>query len=128
MIVAGVGCKKGATAAAVRATIEAAFARLGLPMHMLGIVATSAVKGSEPGIVMAAAELGVPLVLVPQRDLEAATGRTASYSARVIELMGVPSVAEAAALAAGGAATRLLAPRISLGPVTCALADTGGMP
>ena len=43
-------------------------------------------------------------------------------------LTGVPSVAEAAALAAGGAAARLVAPRIVVGPATCALADTGGAP
>jgi cobalt-precorrin 5A hydrolase len=33
----------------------------------------------------------------------------------------VPSVAEAAALAAGGAAGRLIAPRLVVGPATCAL-------
>jgi cobalt-precorrin 5A hydrolase len=38
--------------------------------------------------------------------------------------MGVPSVAEAAALAAGGSAASLLAARIAVGPVTCALAET----
>jgi cobalt-precorrin 5A hydrolase len=40
--------------------------------------------------------------------------------------MGVPSAAEAAALAAGGPAARLLAPRIAVGPATCALATDEG--
>jgi cobalt-precorrin 5A hydrolase len=40
----------------------------------------------------------------------------------------VPSVAEAAALAAGGPAARLIAPRIAVGPATCALADSRGGP
>jgi cobalt-precorrin 5A hydrolase len=43
-------------------------------------------------------------------------------------LMGVPSVAEAAALAAAGPSARLLAARIALGPVTCALAQSENAP
>jgi len=43
-------------------------------------------------------------------------------------LMGLPSVAEAAALAAGGATARLLVSRIAVGPATCALAGTGEPP
>jgi cobalt-precorrin 5A hydrolase len=46
----------------------------------------------------------------------------------VVRLIGVPSVAEAAALAAGGSAARLLSARITVGFVTCALADTGPAP
>ncbi len=83
-------------------------------------------KGGEPGIAAAATSLGVPLVLVPRADLEAAGARTATRSERVVALMGVPSVAEAAALAAGGPAARLLAPRTAIGPATCALAQSGG--
>jgi len=52
--------------------------------------------------------------------------RGAGSSQRVVALMGVPSVAEAAALAAGGATARLLVSRIAIGPATCALATTGG--
>jgi cobalt-precorrin 5A hydrolase len=42
--------------------------------------------------------------------------------------MGVSSVAEAAALAAGGPDARLVVPRIAIGPATCALADSGAAP
>ncbi len=125
MIVAGIGCRRGTPASAIMAAIEAALARTGLAKAALDVIATPATKGGESGIAGAAAALGVPLVLVAQTDLEAATSRTATSSERVIALMGVPSVAEAAALAAGGAAARLIAPRIALGPATCALADTG---
>lgn len=126
MIVAGVGCRKGASADEVRAAIAAALERAGL--DALDLVATAASKGGEPGITAAAQALGVPLVLVPQRDLEAQTPRTATRSERVVALMGVPSVAEAAALAAGGPASRLVAPKISVGPATCAVAVTVGAP
>jgi cobalt-precorrin 5A hydrolase len=108
--------------------IDAALARAGMTNKALDIIATPAEKGSEPGIAAAASALGVPLILVPKNDLESAGERAVTRSERVLALMGVPSVAEAAALAAGGAAARLLVSRIAIGPATCALATTGGAP
>jgi cobalt-precorrin 5A hydrolase len=128
MIVAGVGCRKGAQAADIEAAIVAAFARAGIAISELHLIATSAAKSHEPGIAAAASAIGVPLVLIAQRDLAAAGARTTTKSARVIALTGVPSVAEAAALAAGGPAARLMVPRIAVGPATCALTDTGEAP
>jgi cobalt-precorrin 5A hydrolase len=128
MIVAGIGCRHGTPAAAIAAVIDAALARAGLAKDALGIIATSATKGGEPGIAATASALRVPLVLVPPADLEAAGVRTVTRSERVVALTGVPSVAEAAALAAGGATARLLLSRIAIGPATCALAATGGTP
>lgn len=128
MIVAGIGCRKGASAAEIEAVIAAALARAGLGEDRLDLIATPAFKGGERGIMAAARARGVPLVLVPQGDLEAADARTATHSARVLAFAGVPAVAEAAALAAGGSAARLIAPRIAMGPATCALAQAGGTP
>jgi len=128
MIVAGVGCRKGAAAAEVEAVIAAALARAGLGVDALDLIATSAAKGTEPGIVAAASARGVPLVALPPVDLEAAGARTLTYSERVIALTGVPSLAEAAALAAAGPTARLMAPRIAVGPATCALAESGHAP
>ena len=128
MIVAGVGCRKGASAAEIEAVIAAALARAGLGGDKLAIIAAPAFKSGERGIMDAAMARGVPLVLVPQGDLEAAGARTMTHSDRVIALAGVPSVAEAAALAAGGAEARLIASRIVVGPATCALAETGATP
>ncbi len=125
MIVAGVGCRKGAQAADVAAAIAAALAGAGLPATALALVATAERKRNEPGIAAAAIAVGVPLVVVAQHDLEAAGVRTTTNSTRVAAVAGVPSVAEAAALAAGGPNARLLAPRIAVGPATCALADSG---
>jgi len=128
MIVAGVGCRKGAGAAEIEAAIAAALARAGLAADALDLIATSAAKGGEPGIIGAAFALGIPLVAVPPVDLKAANLRTLTHSERVVALTGVNSVAEAAALAAAGPTARLMAPRIAVGPATCALADTGGAP
>ena len=94
------------------------------PRNQLTAIATSDGKGSEVGIIEAAAGRGVRLVLVTPGDLEAAGPRTQSSSPRVKELFGVPSVAEAAALAAAGPEARLVVPRLSMGPATCAIAAT----
>ncbi|HWF94186.1 MAG TPA: cobalamin biosynthesis protein [Xanthobacteraceae bacterium] len=123
MMVAGIGCRRGTSAAAIETVIAAALAHAGLTSHRIDLLATAAFKGDEPGIAAAAAARGIRLILVAQADLERAGGR-ATRSRRVAALMGVGSVAEAAALAAGGPAARLVVPRIVIGPATCALAET----
>ena len=66
--------------------------------------------------------------MVSQAELRAANDRTETRSERVLALTGVPSVAEAAALAAAGPSARLIGPRIVMGAATCALAATGAAP
>ena len=123
VIVAGVGCRKAISAAQVESAIEAALQYNRLAAHRLERIAVPAVKGAEAGIVAAAAARGVPLVLIAQNALEAADLRTLTRSARSMDTLNVHSVAEAAALAAAGPNARLLAPRVAVGPVTCALAE-----
>jgi cobalt-precorrin 5A hydrolase len=125
MIIAGIGCRKGTPAAEIETAVSAALARAGLDRAAIGMIATSMAKKSEPGIAGAAAAFGVPLTVVPRADLAAAGERVATRSERVLALAGVPSVAEAAALAAGGPAARLIVPRVVVGAATCALAEGG---
>jgi cobalt-precorrin 5A hydrolase len=128
MIVAGVGCRRGAPAPDIEAAIRAALERAGVDAHALDCIATITAKENEAGIAAAAAKLGVTLVLVPDTELQAAGERTETRSDRVLALAGVPSVAEAAALAAAGPAARLLGPRLVIGAATCALAASGAAP
>jgi len=123
MIVAGVGCRRGASAAEIEAALTTALADAGLASRQLGALATAEFKRDEPGIVAAAQARSVPLILVAQRDLERAAG-LATHSRRVVALTGVGSVAEAAALAAGGPEARLIVRRVVVGPATCALASS----
>jgi cobalt-precorrin 5A hydrolase len=123
MIVAGVGCRKAISAAQVECAIDAALLRSRLAGRDISLIAVPAVKGTEAGIVAAAAARGVLLVLIAQDALEAADARTLTRSSRSMDTLNVHSVAEAAALAAAGPGSRLLAPRIAVGPVTCALAE-----
>lgn len=125
MIVAGVGCRAGASACDVEAAIAAALDRAGLTLQAPAVIATAFAKAHEPGIAAAASACGATFVVVPQAEIKAASARVVTRSERVSALIGVPSIAEAAALAAAGSAARLLAPRIAVGPVTCALAVAG---
>jgi cobalt-precorrin 5A hydrolase len=122
MIVAGVGCRRGAPASDIEAAIRAALSRADIATDALNGIATIAAKSAEAGIQAAAERLGVAVVLVPEADLQAAEPRTQTRSKRVRTFAGVSSVAEAAALAAAGPAARLIAPRLVIGAATCALA------
>ncbi|MBS7537848.1 cobalamin biosynthesis protein [Ancylobacter lacus] len=128
MIVAGVGSRRGVSAQEVRAAVEGALARYEVKLGEISLMATPALKGSEAGIMRAALDLGLLLVMVPQAQLEAAGARAMTHSERVVALMGMPSVAEAAALAVAGRRSTLLGPRFVLGPVTCALAREANRP
>ena len=125
MIVAGVGCKAGASAREIEAAIGAALSQTGVASTALDLIATSAAKAEEAGLAAAAKDRGLKIVFVPQVDLEAAGSRILTHSERALAATGVPSLSEAAALAAAGPGARLLAPRIAVGPATCALAVSG---
>jgi cobalt-precorrin 5A hydrolase len=124
MIVAGIGCRKGAQPCEVTAVLLAALERAGLAASALRLIATIDTKRGDKAIEAAASVMGVPVVVMTGGELVTASRRAATRSARVQALVGLPSVAEAAALAAGGPAARLLLPRIVIGPATCALAVT----
>jgi len=124
MIVAGVGCRLGAPAPDIETAIRTALQSAGIAADALDAIATAQAKGAEAGIAVAAEKLGVRVVLVPEAELKVASARTTTRSERVLALTGVPSVAEAAALAAAGPSARLVSPRLVIGAVTCALAAT----
>jgi cobalt-precorrin 5A hydrolase len=128
MIVAGIGCRRGAGAPDIEAAIQAALARAGIAVAALEAIATVSAKAAEPGIAATAAKLGLSVVLVPDAELKAAGARTVTRSDRVLAVTGVPSLAEAAALAAAGPSSRLIASRLVVGAATCALAHSEGAP
>jgi cobalt-precorrin 5A hydrolase len=127
MIVAGVGCRKGVQPGEVKAVILAALEQAGVDVSALRLIATIDAKSQEKGIEVAASVMRVPLVLVTPADLISVSMRVTTRSERTQALIGAPSVAEAAALVAGGPSARLIAPRIVVGPATCALAATEQM-
>ncbi len=125
MIVAGIGCKRGTSVAAISAVVAAACARWGVAEARIDALATIAAKGDEAGIMAAAGLMGLPLIIVSEAEMLRVSDQTLTHSERVVALMQVPSVAETSALAAAGAGSRLLGPRTVAGMATCALAACG---
>ena len=79
-------------------------------------------KRDEAGLLEAAKQLGVPLTFLSAEALRAASANLTIRSARVEEAIGVPAVAEAAALIGAGPGARLVVSRLSEGGATCAIA------
>lgn len=124
MIVAGIGARKNVTADEVLAVLDAALATHDLPRTAISALASSSAKSAEPGIAEAATRLGITCQRLSDELLRGA--ETISLSDASIAATGLASLSEAAALAAAGPGGSLLGPRVALGPVTCALARTGG--
>jgi len=128
MIVAGIGCRRGAGAHDIEAAIRTVLAHAGIETADLTAIATGSAKAAEPGIAATAAALGLAIMPIAEAELKAAGARVQTRSDRVLALTGVPSLAEAAALAAAGPASRLIASRLVVGAATCALARSGAAP
>ena len=122
MMVAGIGCRKGVTARDVRAAIETALEAHGLAIAALSALATGEMKRNEQAIFLAGRDLDLPVLVVSDDALQAASSGTISQSEWSQAHAGTPSVSEASALAAAGKQAKLLGPRTVLGPVTCAIA------
>jgi cobalt-precorrin 5A hydrolase/precorrin-3B C17-methyltransferase len=99
-LVVGVGASRGASADEVGDAIDRALADAGLSFSSVLDVATVDVKADEPGLLAAAAERGWPVTTFPAARL--ADVEVPHPSAAVADVVGTPSVAEAAALARGG--------------------------
>ncbi|MFD6922914.1 precorrin-3B C(17)-methyltransferase [Streptomyces sp. NPDC059944] len=105
-LVVGVGASRGAPVDEVLGLVEEALADAGLCVRSVAELATVDAKSQEPGILGAAARLGVPVVTRTAGELAAVT--VPNPSDAPLAAVGTPSVAEAAALAGGG---ELLVPK-----------------
>ncbi|MFC8511521.1 precorrin-3B C(17)-methyltransferase [Streptomyces sp. NPDC057257] len=105
-LVVGVGASKGASVDEVLELVEGALGDAGLSAKSLAELATVDAKAGEPGIVEAAARLGVPVVTYCAEEL--AKVEVPNPSDAPLAAVGTPSVAEAAALVRGG---ELLVPK-----------------
>lgn len=115
MIIAGLGLNSRARIEDILALIEES-AALGRP-ESLAILAEKA----DSRVEAAAARLGLPLRRLPSEALQAVAGRALTHSPRLAARSGGASLAECAALAAGGEGARLVAPRVVGRNVTLAL-------
>lgn len=115
----GLGCRRECPAEAILAVVREAC--VGFDLTGAGLF-TAEAKCGEAGLREVAARLGLPLVFLPAEQLAMVANRVTHRSRRVEAALGVPSVAEAAALAGAGPGSRLTVPRLAHAAATCAVA------
>lgn len=115
----GVGCRQDASAEAITRLVGVATAGLAPAIGLFTIED----KRGEAGLSEAAERLALPLVFLPRDALSAVADRVATPSPAALARFGVPSVAEAAALAAFAGRARLVVPRRAEEGVTIAVAE-----
>ncbi|TIY01140.1 MAG: cobalamin biosynthesis protein, partial [Mesorhizobium sp.] len=80
MMVAGIGSRKGVSAMDVLAAIETALEAHGLAMTAISALATASLKQDEQAIFSAGRELALPVIVVEDDALKAASSRVISHS------------------------------------------------
>lgn len=123
-IVAGVGCRRGASQKEIESALSAAVAELGLSMSSIGALATIDLKRGEQGLRQVADALGVPLTFYSKAELALVGG---TKSEKVESLIGVGSVCEPAALLAANGGSLIMEKRKNQ-KVTVALAKRADSP
>ncbi len=119
-IIIGIGARASATSADVLAVIDDVLEQVNATRSDVQRLACLDKPQTNGALQEAAKDLMVPLNLHPIENLRTCAPRCQTHSALVIEKTGVPSIAEAAALASAGPATELLLPRIKHARVTAA--------
>jgi cobalt-precorrin 5A hydrolase len=128
IVVAGVGCRAGCSAADIVAAVHLAVSRAGVEISDVIGLCSAEFKAGESGLERAADLLEKPLRLVPTVALAARASQALTASNAVARRFALPSIAETAALAGAaelggrGARARLLSPRSVSGGAACALA------
>jgi cobalt-precorrin 5A hydrolase len=122
VIVAGVGCRSGASVEEIEQVVRMALDMFRLPAERLDALATESEKATEPAVAEAARRLAVSMAACTLEELDRVAGQVLSPSKLVLEAKGVPSIAEASALVIAGRNARLLGTRVATARATCAIA------
>ena len=98
-LVAGVGCSRGASAGEILGLLRASLVEAGLAEGSVAALASIEAKRDEAGLLEAAESLGIPARFYSAESLAAVEAPNPSSVVR--EVVGTPSVAEAAVLVSG---------------------------
>ena len=126
MLTIGLGFSSECSAAEIVTLIGQVCATHSIDRAAITLIATLPERAMAPALIEAAAGLGLAIVVPPVSALTAAAKNCLTQSERAQNRFGLPSVAEACALAAAGEGARLLAARTKSARATCAFADAGG--
>ena len=127
LIAIGVGCRKGASSEAIVALVRRALAQVG-SREGDRLLFTSEDKHGEQNLARAAGALGLELNFLARGQLLAEAARAVTHSERVERLIGLPGLAETAALAGAGRGGELIVARIASEGATCAIAYAAEAP
>jgi len=119
----GVGCERGCMPDELWNLVRATLAEHGLAPEAVACVVSLDLKADEPAVHAVAERLGVPARFFDATRLEAEAPRLATPSEVVFREVGCHGVAEGAALAAAGPASRLLVAKRRSARATCAVAE-----
>ncbi|MFN4015278.1 MAG: cobalamin biosynthesis protein [Reyranella sp.] len=122
MIVAGVGFRRETSSDEIERVVRMALGIFDLPVERLEAVATESERATDAAFVEAVRRLSAKLIGCTADDLDRVAGRVLTPSKLVLQAKGLPSIAEASALAAAGHAARLLGTRVATERATCAIA------
>jgi cobalt-precorrin 5A hydrolase len=117
----GIGARRDVDAGELASLVREVAAQHGVELQSATLVTIEA-RRDEPGFRDAARLLDMAALFLSLENLRARDSDVLTRSARVEELLGVGSVAEAAALAGAGGGSFLLAPRVATTRLTCAIA------
>lgn len=119
-LIVGVGCRRGTPGEVIVAAVHDAITSLGGNLAQVRLLASADVKADEPGLLEAAATLGLPLRIIPGEEIRNTT-YAFEHSEFVQGKVDLPGVAEPAALLAGRR-TQLVFRKQILRGVTVAIA------
>jgi cobalt-precorrin 5A hydrolase / precorrin-3B C17-methyltransferase len=122
VLAVGIGSERGIEAGEIEALVRDALKEHDLSPSAVACLATLDLKEDEPAMHELAELLEVPLRFFRPDELAAQAPRLATPSPVVEQAVGVPGVAEAAALAAAGPSGQLIVPKIKSARATCAIA------
>lgn len=121
MIAIGIGAHSAVTDTDILAAVVSIASSVDLDANTLATFDTAPFAGAVKSIAEGA---GYAFIAMPIASLEARASECQTRSQRSLDATGVPSIAEAAALAAAGPGSRLIVARLICGKVTAAAAQS----
>jgi cobalt-precorrin 5A hydrolase len=119
-LIVGVGCRRGIACKRIVDAVQQSLTAVNMPLSRVRLLASAVLKRDELGLIQAAAELKVPLRFLSMEQIGQCP-RAVAQSDFVRKSIGIPAVAEPAALLAGRR-TALLLPKTIYSSVTVAIA------
>lgn len=124
-LIVGIGCRKGTQSDTIIKAIRDCLDQDGLELNQVRLLSSADVKASEQGLLVASRELGIPLRIISSEEIRNCAVKF-KHSDFVENRVGLPAVAEPAALLAGRRTKLIIEKRIFDG-ITIAVAKENSL-